>query len=103
MGLDSDLLRKRRGEPRLADARLAGNQHHAALAALRLLPAAQQQRDFLLAPEERRLPRTQGLEAAQHPALANDPPRRLRLGKAGKRLRAEIGRASCRERVCLVV
>ena len=56
-----------------------------------MLPAAQQQLDFLVAPDERRLPRAQGLEAAQHPALANDPPRRLRLGKAGKRLRAEIG------------
>ena len=48
------------------------------------------QLDFLLTPDERRLPRAQCLEAAQHPALANDPPGRLRLGKAGERLRPEI-------------
>jgi pimeloyl-ACP methyl ester carboxylesterase len=38
-----------------------------------------------------RLSRAQCLEAAQHPALADDPPRRLRLGKAGQYLWAEIG------------
>ena len=90
MRLGSDVLGKRRGEPRLADARLAGNQHHASLAALRLLPAAQQQLDFLLAPDERRLARAQGLEAAQHRRSRQDPPGALRLGEAGKRLRAEI-------------
>ena len=91
MRLGSDLLGKRDREPRLADARLAGEEHYAPLAGLRLPPAAQQQIEFLATPNERRLPRAQCLEAAQHSALANDPPRRLRLGKPGKRLRAEIG------------
>ena len=64
MGLGSDVLGERRREPRLADARLAGDQHHPSLAALRLLPAADKQLDFLLATDERRLPRAQGLEPA---------------------------------------
>ncbi len=91
MRLGFDALGKRGGEPRLADARLAGDQHHPSFAALRLLPAADKQIDFLVAPDQRRLPRAQCLEAAQHPALASDPPCRLRLGKPGERLRAEIG------------
>ena len=74
--LGSDVLGKCRREPRLADARLAGDQHHPPFAALRLLPAAQQQLEFLVAPDERRLPRAQGLEAAYHPALAERPARR---------------------------
>ena len=41
MRLGSDVLGKRRREPRLADARLAGDQHHPPFAALRLLPAAE--------------------------------------------------------------
>ena len=85
------MLGKRDSESRLADARLAGNQHHASFTALRLLPAADQQLDFLVTPDERRFPRAQCLEAAQHPALANNPPHRLRLGEAGQRLRPEIG------------
>jgi hypothetical protein len=85
-----DTLRERGGESRLADARLAGDQHHPSFAALCLLPAADQQLDFLVTPDERRLSRPQRLEAAQHPALANDPPGRLRFGKTGERLRPEI-------------
>jgi hypothetical protein len=46
-------------------------------AALRLLPAADKQLEFLVTTDERRCPRAQGLEAAQHPALANNPPCRL--------------------------
>jgi hypothetical protein len=91
MRLASDLLGKRRGEPRLADARLAGDQHHPSFAVLPLLPEASQQLDFLVTPDKRRFPRAQRLEPAQHPALANDPPRGLRLGKPGKRLRPKIG------------
>ena len=56
MRLACNVLGKRCGEPRLADARLAGDQHHPPFAALRLLPAAQQQFDFLVASDERRLP-----------------------------------------------
>jgi hypothetical protein len=92
VGLGFNLLRQRGREPRLADARLAGDQHRPPFAGLRLLPAAQQQLELLVTPDERRLPRAQRLEAAQHPALADDPPRRLRLGKSGKRLRPEIGK-----------
>ena len=84
MRLASDVLGKRRRQPRLADARLAGDQHHPSFAALRLLPAADQQLDFLVTPDERRLPRAQCLEPAHHAALAEHPPCRLRLGKAGK-------------------
>jgi hypothetical protein len=91
MGLGSDLLGDRRRQPRLPDAGLAGDQHHPSFAALRLLPAAGQQLEFLVAPDERRLPRAQGLEAAQHPALAQNAVGRLRLGKAGEHLRPEIG------------
>ena len=90
MELGSDALGKRSGEPRLADARLAGDQHHPSFAALRLLPAAEKQLDFLVTTDERRRPRAQRLGAAQHPALANDPPCRLRLGKPGEGLRPEI-------------
>src|SRR5438067_8585881 len=50
VGLVCDPLGKRRNEPRLADARLTVDQHHPSFAALRLLPKAQQQLDFLLAP-----------------------------------------------------
>src|SRR5215831_1658239 len=77
-----DTLRERGGKSRLADARLSGDQHHPPFAGLRLLPAAGKQLDFFVATDERRRPRAQGFEAAQHPALANDPPGRLRLGKA---------------------
>ena len=55
------------------------------------MPAAGKQFDFLITTDERRGPRAQCLEAAQHPALADNPPRRLRFGKAGERLRPEIG------------
>ena len=43
---------KRGREPRLADARLAGDQHHSSFAALRLLPTAGKQLDFLVTPDE---------------------------------------------------
>jgi hypothetical protein len=46
--------------------------------------------NFLLTPNERRLPRAQCLESAQQAALANDSPRGLRLVKSGKLLRSEI-------------
>src|SRR6516225_5915016 len=80
----SDLLGKCRREPRLANARLAGDQYDPSFAALRLLPAAKQEVDFLITPDERRLPRTQRLEPADEAALAQHPPGRLRLDKAGE-------------------
>jgi hypothetical protein len=90
MRLGSDLLGKRRSEPRLADARLAGNQRHASLAALRQFPAAQQQLDFLLASDERRLLRAQRLEAANHPTFAQHPPGALQFPKSSKPLCSKI-------------
>src|SRR5205085_4897822 len=83
MRFASDLLGESSSKPRLADARLTRDQHHPPFAGLCLLPAAGKQLDFLVATDERRRPRAQGFEPAQHPALANDPPSRLRLGKAG--------------------
>src|SRR5262249_37186509 len=58
-------------------------------AAFCLLPAPPQQLDFLVAPDERRLPRAQGLEPAHLAAFAQYPPGALRLGKAGKLLQPE--------------
>src|ERR1700738_2902587 len=59
MRLAFDVPGKCRRQPRLADARLAGNQHYPSFAAFCLLPAPPQQLDFLVAPDERRLPRPQ--------------------------------------------
>ena len=91
MGLGFNMLGQRGREPRLADTRLAGDQHHPPFAALRLLPAAGQQLEFLITPDERRRPGAQRLEAAQDAALTDDAPSMLRFGKPGERLRAEIG------------
>src|SRR5205814_290395 len=90
MRLAFDMRRKCRRQPRLADARLAGNQHNTSFAAFCLLPAPLEQLDFLVAPDERRLPRAQGLEPAHLAAFAQHPPGALRLGKAGKLLRPEV-------------
>src|SRR5208282_6488026 len=90
MRLGFDVFGKRRREPRLADARLARDQHHPSFAALGLFPASDKQLDFLPTPDERRLPRAQRLEAAYLAAFAQDAPRALRLGKAGKLLRPEV-------------
>ena len=66
-----DALRQHRSQSRLADAGLADQHHHPALAGLGLPPAALQQRQFFVAANERRqvapMPR---LEAALGPALA---------------------------------
>ena len=88
--LASDLLGKCRGEPRLADARLAGDQHHPSLAGLRLLPATDQQLQLLGAADERHRPRAQCLEAAHNSALAQYLPSRDRRGHALKFDLAEI-------------
>ena len=67
----------------MPDARLTGQQDDLALAVLGLLPAAQQQRDLLVAADQRRqarrLPR---LEAPFGLTLACDPPGGERLGEA---------------------
>src|ERR1051326_2675256 len=90
MRLGFDLLGQRRGQPRLANARLARYQNHPSLTALRLLPATGQQLDLLLAPDKWRLPRAQCLEPADLAALAQHPPRALRVGEAGELLRSEV-------------
>ena len=90
MRLALDVFGKRGREPRLADPGLAGDQHHPPFAGLCLLPAADKQLNFLLTPDERRLPRAQCLEPAQQAALANDSPRGLSLVKPSKLLRSEI-------------
>ena len=90
MRLGSDLLRERRRQPRLADARLAGDQHHPPFAALRLLPASDKQFDFLLTTDEWRFPRAQCFEAADLAALAQHPPGALALAKTGKWLQSEV-------------
>jgi hypothetical protein len=78
-------------EPRLADPRLAREQHDLALAVARLPPAAQQQRDLLLAADERReAPGLTRLEAALNPSLARDAPRHDRLGEALEPLRPDV-------------
>jgi hypothetical protein len=91
MVLGFNVLGKCCCEPRLADAWLSRNQHHSPFARFRLLPAADKQLDFLITTDERRRTRAQCLEPTQNAALANDPPCRLQLGKAGKCSLAEIG------------
>src|SRR5712692_3318797 len=78
MRVGLDVLRERDGQPRLADPRLAGDQHDARLASLRLIPAPQQQIELLVAPDEGGRLGAQRLEAADDPALAQNAPRRLR-------------------------
>ena len=51
--LPAESLAQRPDEPRLADPGLADEQDHLALAGLRLLPALEQQRQLLLAADQR--------------------------------------------------
>src|SRR5262249_61931327 len=63
-------------QPRLADARLTGQQHDLTFTTLRSLPSAQQQLNFFLAPDQRRkCSSVLCLEAARHGARAKDLPR----------------------------
>src|SRR5215472_6572977 len=88
--LASDALRQRRGQSRLADAGLAGDQYDPALAGLGLPPAAQEQVAFLVAADERRRLRAQRLEAADDAAFADHLPGARRPDEAGERLRPEV-------------
>ena len=85
-----DPLGQRLGEAGLADARLGGNQHHPAVAGLRLRPAAEQQVDLLVAANQRRDGPVQCLEPAFGHARANHLPDRHVLGEALKGDVAEI-------------
>src|SRR5262252_11214761 len=84
------MLRQRSAQARFTDAWLARDQYHTPLAELGLLPAPQQQVELLVAADQRCGLRTQRLEAADDPALADHTPGTLRLGKTGERLGAEI-------------
>ena len=65
--LGSEAFQQRSRQSRLADASLAGEQHHLAFAGLCLRPAPQQQFEFFFAPDEvGQAARVQGLEAAFH-------------------------------------
>jgi hypothetical protein len=85
-----DALLDRLGQPRLADPRLRGNQDDPPLAGLGLDPAPQQEVNLLVAANERRRARAQGLETAGDAALADDAPHQLVGGEPLQRLRAHI-------------
>ena len=79
-----------RQQPRLADPRLAGNQYHPTLAFVDLPAAAQQQGEFLLAPNQRsKVGGAQRLEPAARCAFLYHPPGRHRRRQALQRLGAE--------------
>jgi hypothetical protein len=91
MGLGGDALAQLAHQARLANPRLAREQHHLALALARLAPAAKQQGNLLLAPDQRGQARSlTRLEAVLDPSLARDPPDRERLGKALQALRPDL-------------
>jgi hypothetical protein len=90
------LLAKLAHQARLADPGLAGEQHDLAFAIPRLPPAAQEQRNLLLAANQRRQARGLArLEAPLRPAFARNPPGRKRLGKALEPLWAEVSKLEC--------
>src|SRR5215831_6902298 len=63
--LVSEALHQRSRQPRLADARLTGEQHHLSLAALRFRPPPQQQFEFFFPADKLGQPaRMQGLKTA---------------------------------------
>ena len=90
MRITLDALRQRRAEARFANPRLPRDQHHVPLAGFRLLPAAQQEVELFIAPDERGSLGAKRLETTQHAALTDDTPSALRFGKPGERLLAEI-------------
>ena len=92
MRLLPEPLLERREQPRLADPRLAGEEHHPALAAPGLPPAPQQQVDLLLAADQRRQGRgVERLEPARRRADAEDAVRADRRGEALGLDRAQVG------------
>src|SRR5262249_50712167 len=90
VGLGFDMVGKRTREPRFADTRLAGNQHHPSFPRPRLFPAAQEQLDFLVTSDQRRFPRAQRRKPVYLIAFTQHAPSALRLGKTGKLLWSEI-------------
>src|SRR5262245_61866972 len=91
MRLTAQLFLQRPRQPRLADARLSRQQHHAALAALGLVPAAQQQLKFLFPPEKWRRSRLMlRLEPAFNLAYPEHLTHMHWLGKSLERVPPEI-------------
>src|SRR5438046_2039416 len=90
MRLASNVFVQRRCQPRFADALLARDPHPPTFAAFCLLPAADEQLDFLITPDKRRLSRAQGLKAADLATLAQHAPGALSLAKPRKLLRSQI-------------
>ena len=83
MRFSLELVLERRDQARLADAGFAGQQDHAALAILDLLPSPQQKFDLLLAADHRRQARgAQRFETAGDGAFAQHPERGDGIGKA---------------------
>src|SRR6516164_11343512 len=83
MRLAADPLFQRRGDARLADARLARDQHDLSVPRLGARPAAQQQIDLLLAANQRAQCRSaQRLEPALDDTLPQHLPAADRLGAA---------------------
>ena len=75
MRLSGHALLERSDQAGLADAGLAGDEHHLSFALLCLPPAAQQQVELVLAPDQRREGgRVHGLEAALNHGLAQHLP-----------------------------
>ncbi len=78
-------------QPRLADARLALDEHDLAPARAAALPGAQQQSHFFVPPDERHgFPGLSRGEAAFGMALRHDAPDRYRLGETFEGMRAPI-------------
>ena len=67
MRLAGETLAERAGDAGLADPGLAREQHHLALAVAGLLPTVEQERDLLLAPDQRQEAGRARLEPAADP------------------------------------
>jgi hypothetical protein len=91
MRFRSDSFQKGGGESGFADARLAGDQYHLTVAALRLRPAPQQQFGFFVAPDEGgQTTRMQCFEPAFDSACPQRQPGAHRLGETFKLSGAEV-------------
>src|SRR5215472_17369978 len=91
MRFRSDSFQKSGREPRFADARFTGNQHHLTVAALRPRPAPQQQFGFFVAPDESdQTTRMQGLEPAFDSTLPQRQPGAHGLGETFELSGAEV-------------
>ena len=90
--LRGNVLAQGLGNPRLANAGFAREQHHLSFAALGRLPTVEQQRNLVLASNQRRqFPRMQRLEAALGRARADHTPGTYWLGEALEIMFAKVG------------